>query len=97
MIASFRGQGTYDVHRGLDTRAARVACPRLLWPAARRKLDMLHLAREIADVRVPPGNRLERLKGDRFGAYSIRVNEQYRICFRWGQTGASEVEIVDYH
>jgi toxin HigB-1 len=64
---------------------------------ARRKLLQLHAASELATLRVPPGNQLEALKGDRKGQYSIRVNDQWRICFRWDAEGAHEVEIVDYH
>jgi proteic killer suppression protein len=65
--------------------------------AARRKLRQLEIASRLQDLRVPPGNRLERLQGDRAGQYSIRVNDQFRICFRWTLAGAEDVEIVDYH
>ncbi|MGH8039462.1 MAG: type II toxin-antitoxin system RelE/ParE family toxin [Stenotrophomonas sp.] len=64
---------------------------------AMRKLAMLHAATRLEDLRVPPANRLERLKGDRAGLYSIRVNDQYRICFAWTDTGPADVEICDYH
>ncbi len=64
---------------------------------ALRKLTQLHRSRELRDLRVPPGNRLEALKGDRAGQYSIRLNEQWRICFRWHEAGAYDVEVVDYH
>ncbi|TAK82676.1 MAG: type II toxin-antitoxin system RelE/ParE family toxin [Betaproteobacteria bacterium] len=64
---------------------------------ALRKLKQLDLARRIEDLRAPPANRLERLKGDRAGQWSIRVNDQFRICFRWTGTDAEDVEIVDYH
>lgn len=64
---------------------------------ARRKLEQLHLAGRIDDLRVPPHNRLEKLKGDRVGNWSIRVNDQFRVCFRWTARGAEWVEIVDYH
>jgi len=64
---------------------------------ARRKLRQLEVAGPLEDLRVPPGNRLEALKGDRAGQHSIRINDQYRICFRWSGTGAGDVEIVDYH
>ena len=64
---------------------------------ALRKLRMLDAAERLDDLRVPPGNRLERLRGDRAGQYSIRVNEQWRVCFRWRSGDATEVEIVDYH
>jgi Plasmid maintenance system killer protein len=64
---------------------------------ARRKLRQLQIAGRLDDLRVPPGNRLEALKGDRAGQYSIRVNDQYRVCFRWTAAAAQDVEIVDYH
>jgi proteic killer suppression protein len=64
---------------------------------ARRKLRQLQIAESLQDLRVPPGNRLEALKGDRAGQYSIRVNDQFRVCFQWTQFGAKDVEIVDYH
>lgn len=65
--------------------------------AARRKLRVLHAAGSLNDLRSPPGNRLEALKGDRAGQHSIRINAQWRICFRWRDNGAEDVEIVDYH
>lgn len=65
--------------------------------AALRKLRMLDAAEELVDLRVPPGKRLERLKGDRADQYSIRINDQWRICFRWDSGSAYDVEIVDYH
>lgn len=65
--------------------------------AALRKLRQLQVAALLSDLRVPPGNRLEALTGDRDGQYSIRINNQYRICFRWIDGGAEDVEIVDYH
>ncbi len=65
--------------------------------AAMRKLAMLNRAAKLQDLRVPPGNRLEALKGGRAGQFSIRVNDQFRVCFRWKSSGAQEVEIVDYH
>ena len=68
-----------------------------LQKAALRKLRMVDAADEVTDLRVPPGNRLERLKGDRAGQYSIRINDQWRVCFRWKQGNAYDVEIVDYH
>ena len=64
---------------------------------ARRKLLQLHAATELASLRVPPGNQLEPLKGERLGQYSIRINDQWRICFVWHDDGAYQVEIVDYH
>jgi len=64
---------------------------------ARRKLRQLEIAGRLEDLRIPPGNRLEALKGSRTGQHSIRVNDQYRVCFRWTEAGAEDVEIVDYH
>jgi proteic killer suppression protein len=64
---------------------------------ARRKLRQLEIAARLDDLRVPPGNRLEALKGDRAGQHSIRINDQFRVCFRWTAAGAEDVEIVDYH
>jgi len=64
---------------------------------ARRKLRQLQIATRLVDLRIPPGNRLEALKGDRSGQHSIRVNEQFRVCFRWTVAGAEDVEITDYH
>ena len=64
---------------------------------ARRKLRQLEIASRLEDLRVPPGNRLEALKGRRSGQYSIRINDQWRVCFRWADAGADDVEIVDYH
>lgn len=97
MIHSFRNQGTEDVFNGKRSKVARTACPQELWNRASRKLDQLDAAVSLDDLRVPPGNRLETLKGDRAGQYSIRINDQYRICFGWTEQGATEVEIVDYH
>jgi len=65
--------------------------------AALRKLLLLHAAKSVEELRIPPGNRLERLKGGRAGAWSIRVNDQWRICFTWDGSNAHDVEIVDYH
>lgn len=97
MIRSFRNTGTRDVFDGSDTKFARKACPHQLWGVARRKLDLINAVPRLDALRVPPGNKLERLKGERAGQWSIRVNEQYRICFRWEEDGAHDVEIVDYH
>ena len=71
--------------------------PQEIQLVALRKLRMLNQARAISDLRIPPANRLEALKGMRRGQYSIRINRQWRICFRWTEGGPSDVEIVDYH
>lgn len=97
MIVSFRNQGTRDIWYGEDTRAARKACPNTLWGAAFKQLSVLNRVREVEELRVPPGNRLEVLWRDRAGQHSIRINRQYRICFRWMDDGPADVEIVDYH
>lgn len=97
MIRSFRGPAAEDLFQGRSTRAVRQAIPQALWRIAVRKLEALDSAEELHDLRVPPGNRLEQLKGDRVGQYSIRINDQYRICFRWSEAGPEDVEIVDYH
>ncbi|MCA9751846.1 MAG: type II toxin-antitoxin system RelE/ParE family toxin [Gemmatimonadetes bacterium] len=97
MILSFRDRGTSDVFDGMDSPAARKSCPRALWAVARRKLDQLCRVRDLQDLAIPPGNRLERLRGDRTGQHSIRINQPYRICFEWEGGHAQEVEITDYH
>jgi proteic killer suppression protein len=96
MILGFKNQGAADVYNGLSTKEAR-RIPQTLWRVARRKMDMVNAAHELNDLRVPPANRLEALKGDRRGYYSIRVNDQFRIVFRWADSNAYEVDIVDYH
>jgi proteic killer suppression protein len=73
------------------------AIDRTVQRAALRKLELLHAAVAVEDLRIPPGNRLEPLKGDRRGQHSIRVNDQWRICFVWKDGGADDVELVDYH
>ena len=97
MIVSFKDRGTEDIFDGTASKRARQTCPKELWSVAARKLDQLDSAVLLDDLRVPPGNRLEALRGDRRGEYSIRINEQYRICFGWTELGPSDVEIVDYH
>ncbi len=97
MILSFKNLGTEDIFNGKNTKRARKTCPEQLWKIARRKLDQLDSAATIEDLSIPPGNKLETLKGDRKGQYSIRINDQYRICFIWEDKGPLEVEIIDYH
>lgn len=93
MISSFRGRETERIWQGEFSRRL----PHEIQDVARRKLRMINNARVIADLRVPPANRLEALKGGRAGQYGIRINDQWRICFRFVNGQASEVEIVDYH
>ncbi len=97
MIRSFRDLGTEDIFNARDSKRARRSCPAVLWAVARRKLELLDSAGALVDLRVPPANRLEALKGDRRGQHSIRVNDQYRVCFVGTELGAAAVEIVDYH
>lgn len=97
MIRTFRDSGTEDIFNGRNTRRARKACPTRLWSVAVRKLEQLDSAEELDDLRVPPGNRLEALSGNRRGQFSIRINDQYRVCFKWLESGPDLVEIVDYH
>lgn len=92
MIRSFRCADTEALARG--ERVPRFAG---IEGAARRKLRQLEIAGRLSDLRVPPGNRLEPLRGRRAGQYSIRVNDQWRVCFRWTDAGVEGVEIVDYH
>lgn len=96
-IISFADTGTEDVFDGKDTRNARSACPQDLLSVARRKLDQLNTVTVLGDLRFPPGNRLERLRGNRARQYSIRINSQYRVCFVWSESGPMDVQIVDYH
>lgn len=97
VIFSFKDEGTEDVFDGRDAKKARKVCPRDVWRVARRKLDQVNQAAELDDLRDPPGNRLEALRGDREGQHSKRINDQYRVCFTWTEGGAEEVAIVDYH
>jgi len=92
MIHSFNCKDTAAL---FQSRA--VARFRQIERVARRKLLQLHAATELASLRVPPGNRLEALKGDRAGWHSIRINDQWRLCFIWREDGAYDIEIVDYH
>jgi proteic killer suppression protein len=97
VIRSFADQGTEDVFDGINSKDSRSVCPLALWPVARRKLTQINRVLELLELAVPPGNHLERLRGDRLGQHSIRINEQYRICFRWEAGYADDVQITDYH
>ncbi|MBI3411879.1 MAG: type II toxin-antitoxin system RelE/ParE family toxin [Planctomycetes bacterium] len=97
MIAGFKDQGAADIFNGKKTRAARKTCPDSLWKVARRKLDQLDSAATLDDLRIPPGNRLEAFTGNRKGQSTIRINDRYRLCFSWTDSGPDQVEIVDYH
>lgn len=92
MIKSFKCADTEALSNGVRVRRfVNIAT------VARRKLRQLEIANRLDDLRVPPGNRLEALKGDRSGQFSIRINDQWRVCFRWTEAGIKDVEIVDYH
>lgn len=97
MIKTFKNTGTEDVFNGKNSKEARKVCPQSLWKIASRNLDQIDSAIKIDDLKVPPGNMLETLNGDRQGEYSIRINSQYRICFVWYSYGPDQVEIIDYH
>jgi toxin HigB-1 len=97
VIHSFAERSTEDLFDGRDTARVRRCCPIGLWAVARRKLDQLNRVRSLDELRIPPGNRLERLSRDRAGQHSIRINDQYRICFRWEDGDAYDVEVTDYH
>ena len=97
MIRSFKNAGTEDIFNGKNTSAARRVCPQQLGRVAARKLDQLDSVVALDELSIPPGNRFEALSGDRAGQCSIRINEQYRVCFIWSDFGPDEVEIVDYH
>jgi proteic killer suppression protein len=96
VIQSFGDETTADLFREENTRAAR-RIPRDLWRIAQRKLKILDLAEGLEDLASPPGNRLERLRGDQAGRHAIRINDQFRLTFRWGQGHAYEVRVEDYH
>lgn len=98
MIRSFKNQESEDVFNGnTKSKKARRVLPLALWENAGRKLDQVNRVTELKHLNVPPGNQLEPLKGNRIGQHSIRINSQYRICFRWADDGAHDVEITDYH
>lgn len=95
---TFGDQGTEDIYNGISSPQARRTLPVELWKKAQDKLDMLNAAHSIKDLMAPPGNHLEKLSGDLQGHWSIRINDRYRIVFRWEEgRGASDVRILDYH
>jgi proteic killer suppression protein len=96
VIQSFGDDTTVDLFRARNARAAR-RIPRDLWRVAQRKLKALDVAARLEDLTIPAGNRLELLKGDQTGRHSIRINDQYRVTFRWEQGHAHEVRVEDYH
>jgi toxin HigB-1 len=96
LIISFHDKGSEDVFDGEDTKLARKTLPSQLHEKAGKILDRLNAAVSLQSLSLP-GLRLEKLKGNRRGQHSIRINDQYRICFRWTEAGTEDVEIVDYH
>ncbi|MBL4868109.1 MAG: type II toxin-antitoxin system RelE/ParE family toxin [Pseudomonadales bacterium] len=97
MILSFKDKASEDIFNGIGSRVARKVCPQMLWKVVTRKLDQLDSVETLEELKVPPGNRLEALSGSRKGQHSIRINEQYRVCFIWGESGPENVEVIDYH
>ena len=97
MIKSFFDRGTEDIFNRVISREARATCPSEIWTVARRKLDQLNAVVSLHSLRIPPGNKLEALKGDRRGQHSIRINDQFRVRFVWSPNGPEQVEITDYH
>jgi toxin HigB-1 len=97
MIINFANEATQDIYNGRSTKRASSICPPEIWKVARRKLGYLDAATKLEDLKMPPGNRLHPLIGDRDGQHAIRINEQYRICFEWTEAGPKDVEVTDYH
>lgn len=96
MIINFADKTTEDIYNGVDSKPAR-KIRMVIWSIAQRKLDMIDAATEIKDLKIPPANRLEKLKGSLDGNFSIRINDQYRIIFKWINSAAENVKITDYH
>jgi len=96
MIIIFLTEATRDIYDGKESKLAR-RIPQSIWKVAQRKLDMLNVAYTLNDLKSPPANRLEALKGNLKGKYSIRINDQYRIVFEFRDKNVYEVEITDYH
>ena len=97
MILSFHDRGTEDIFNGVSSRDANRACPKSHWRVAQRELDQLDSINRLEELKAPPGNRLEVLRGNRTGQHSIRINDQYRVCFTWTENSPSDVEVTDYH
>ena len=97
MILSFEDGETADIYNGINSKRARKRLPSILLTKAQMKLDMINRAIKLDDLKTPPNNNLEKLKGNLAGKYSIRINGQYRIIFEWSAQNASQVKIVDYH
>ena len=97
MIKSFFDKGTEDIFDRKNSKEARQTCPQQIRRVAQRKLDQLNSVVSLESLKISPGNFLESLKDDRKGQHSIRINDQFRVCFVWTDDGAENVEITDYH
>ncbi|MBI5075805.1 MAG: type II toxin-antitoxin system RelE/ParE family toxin [Nitrospirae bacterium] len=97
MIKSFRDRGTEDIFDRHNTKEARQSCPQQILRVAQRKLDQLNGVVSLESLKIPPANFLEALKDERKGQHTIRINDQFRVCFVWIDDGAENVEITDYH
>ena len=96
MIQSFKDKETEDIYNGINSKDAR-KIPSQIWNVAARKLDRVNAAHALPDLLIPPGNKLEALKGNLKGFHSIRINDQYRVIFKWSNNNAENVQILDYH
>jgi toxin HigB-1 len=96
MIKSFKDKKSEDLYNGINSKEAR-KIPSSIWNTVARKMDQLNAAVALEDLKAPPGNRLEALSGKFKGLYSVRVNDQYRIVFKWSPEGPESVEVTDYH
>jgi proteic killer suppression protein len=97
LIKSFFDKGTEDIFNRKRSKDARRASPEQIWRVAQRKLDQLNAVISLGSLRIPPGNELEALKKERIGQHSIRINDQFRVCFVWTEEGPERVEITDYY
>ena len=96
VIISFKDEATGDLFHGMRTKKV-LRIPHTIWAVAQRKLDMLNTAHDLIDLKVPPNNKLEALKGSLKGFHSVRINDQFRVLFRWTNGNAAEVQVTDYH
>lgn len=97
MITGFANQGSQDIYDGTNSKDARKVLPTELWAKAAKQMSSIHAASQVGDLRLPPSNNLEKLSGNLDGKWSIRINKQYRVVFRFEGGNASEVEVTDYH
>jgi proteic killer suppression protein len=97
LIKSFLDKGTEDIFNRQRSKDARRASPEQIWRVAQRKLDQLNAVISLGSLRIPPANELEALRKERIGQHSIRINDEFRVCFVWTEEGPERVEITDYH